>query len=57
MAAYSGKDDEIDMKTRSMLQIMLEFAATCRCPSRMSRRAKPRPGRSAQAAGPRAVRR
>ena len=25
--AYSGRNDEIDMKTRSMLEIMLEFAA------------------------------
>jgi hypothetical protein len=30
--AYSGKDDEIDMKTRSMLEIMLEFAATVQIP-------------------------
>jgi hypothetical protein len=30
--AYSGKDDEIDMKTRSMLEIMLEFAATVQVP-------------------------
>ena len=27
---YSGRDDEIDMMTRSMLQIMLEFAAIVR---------------------------
>jgi len=31
--AYSGKDDEIDMKTRSMLEIMLEFAATVQVPA------------------------
>ena len=29
---YSGRDDEIDMMTRSMLQIMLEFAAIVRVP-------------------------
>jgi hypothetical protein len=31
--AYSGKDDEIDMKTRSMLEIMLEFAAAVQVPA------------------------
>ncbi len=30
--AYSGRDDEIDMKTRSMLEIMLEFAAAIQVP-------------------------
>jgi len=30
--AYSGKGDSIDMKTRSMLEIMLEFAATVQVP-------------------------
>ena len=30
--AYSGRNDEIDMKTRSMLEIMLEFAAAVRVP-------------------------
>ncbi len=30
--AYSGKDDEVDMKTRSMLEIMLEFAAAVQVP-------------------------
>jgi hypothetical protein len=29
---YSGRDDEIDMLTRSMLQIMLEFAAVIKVP-------------------------
>ena len=29
---YSGKDDEIDMKTRSMLEIMLEFASLVQVP-------------------------
>ena len=29
---YSGRDDEIDMMTRSMLQIMLEFAAIVQVP-------------------------
>jgi hypothetical protein len=30
---YSGKDDEIDMMTRSMLQIMLEYAAVIQVPA------------------------
>ena len=30
--AYSGREDEIDMKTRSMLEIMLEFAAGVEVP-------------------------
>ena len=30
--AYSGKDDEINMKTRSMLEIMLEYAAAVQVP-------------------------
>jgi hypothetical protein len=30
---YAGKDDEIDMATRSMLQIMVEFAAMIRVPA------------------------
>lgn len=30
--AYAGRDDEVDMKTRSMLEIMLEFAATVQVP-------------------------
>ncbi len=30
--AYAGKPDEIDMKTRSMLEIMLEFAAAVQVP-------------------------
>lgn len=30
--AYSGRDDEIDMLTRSMPQIMQEFAAMARVP-------------------------
>jgi hypothetical protein len=29
---YSGRDDEIDMITRSMLQIVLEFAAVVQVP-------------------------
>jgi len=29
---YSGKDDEIDMATRSMLQVLVEFAAMIRVP-------------------------
>jgi hypothetical protein len=40
---YSGKDDEIDMVTRSMLQIMVEFAALIRVPESdvTSKRATP----------------
>ena len=30
--AFSGRNDEIDMKTRSMLEIMLEFAAAVQIP-------------------------
>ena len=30
---YSGKDNEIDMATRSMLQIMLEFSTLVRVPA------------------------
>jgi hypothetical protein len=36
---YSGRDDEIDMMTRSMLQIMLEFAST-RTGARIGRRTR-----------------
>jgi hypothetical protein len=31
--AYSGRDDQIDMKTRSMMEIMLEYAATLQVPA------------------------
>ncbi|HWX35263.1 MAG TPA: hypothetical protein VNZ53_48565 [Steroidobacteraceae bacterium] len=49
---YSGKDDEIDMMTRSMLQIMLEFAAIVRVPESDVVRGKATPGLvDAQAAG------
>ena len=46
MAATSGKDDEIDMMTRSMLQIMLEFAATVQVPEigRRARKGRARAG-------------
>ena len=42
--AYSGKDDEIDMKTRSMLEIMLEFAATVQVPEADVAEGKAAPG-------------
>lgn len=42
--AYSGKDDEIDMKTRSMLEIMLEYAATVQVPDADVAEGKAAPG-------------
>ncbi len=41
---YSGKDDEIDMMTRSMLQIMLEFAAIVQVPESDVSQGKAGPG-------------
>ena len=41
---YSGKDDEIDMMTRSMLQIMLEFAFTVQVPESDVVQGKATPG-------------
>ena len=41
---YSGKDDEIDMMTRSMLQIMLEFAFTVQVPESEVVQGKATPG-------------
>jgi hypothetical protein len=41
---YSGKDDEIDMMTRSMLQIMLEFAAIVQVPQSDVVQGKAAPG-------------
>jgi len=41
---YSGKDDEIDMKTRSMLEIMLEFAAVVQVPEADVAQGKATPG-------------
>ena len=41
---YSGKDDEIDMMTRSMLQIMLEFAAVVQVPEADVAQGKAGPG-------------
>lgn len=41
---YSGKDNEIDMTTRSMLQIMLELAAVVRVPASDVADAKAFPG-------------
>ena len=41
---YSGKDDEIDMMTRSMLQIMLEFAAVVQVPDADVVQGKATPG-------------
>ena len=49
---YSGRDDEIDMMTRSMLQIMLEFAAIVRVPESDVVQGKATPGLvDAQTAG------
>jgi hypothetical protein len=42
---YSGKDDEIDMMTRSMLEIMLEFAAVVGVPESDVAQGKAAPGR------------
>jgi hypothetical protein len=42
--AYAGKNDEIDMKTRSMLEIMLEFAASVRVPEADIASGKATPG-------------
>jgi len=41
---YSGRGDEIDMMTRSMLQIMLEFAATVQVPESDVVQGKATPG-------------
>jgi hypothetical protein len=41
---YAGKDDEIDMKTRSMLEIMLEFAAAVPVPEADVAEGKAAPG-------------
>jgi hypothetical protein len=41
---YSGRDDEIDMMTRSMLQIMLEFVAIVRVPESDVVQGKATPG-------------
>jgi hypothetical protein len=41
---YSGKDNEIDMITRSMLQIMLEFAAVVQVPESDVMQGKATPG-------------
>jgi hypothetical protein len=41
---YSGKNDEIDMMTRSMLQIMLEFAAAVQVPESDVVQGKATPG-------------
>jgi len=41
---YSGKNDEIDMMTRSMLQIMLEFAAVMQVPEADVAQGKATPG-------------
>jgi len=41
---YSGRDDEIDMMTRSMLQIMLEFAAIVQLPESDVVQGKAAPG-------------
>jgi hypothetical protein len=41
---YSGKDDEIDMMTRSMLQIMMELAAVVHVPASDVAKEKATPG-------------
>jgi hypothetical protein len=41
---YSGRNDEIDMMTRSMLQIMLEFAAVVQVPEADVAQGKATPG-------------
>jgi hypothetical protein len=41
---YSGRNDEIDMMTRSMLQIMLEFAAVVQVPEADVAQGKTTPG-------------
>ena len=48
---YSGKDDEIDMTTRSMLQVMLELAATVRVPPSDIDEGRAAPGLVAPAPG------
>jgi hypothetical protein len=49
---YSGRDDEIDIMTRSMLQIMLEFAAVVQVPEADVAQGKAAPGLvDAQGAG------
>src|SRR6516164_9211756 len=47
---YSGRNDEIDMMTRSMLQIMLEFAATVQVPESDVAQGRATPG-SVEASG------
>src|SRR4029078_9294684 len=42
--AYSGRNDEIDMKTRSMLEIMLEFSAAVQVPDTDIAEGKAMPG-------------
>jgi hypothetical protein len=42
--SYAGKDDEIDMKTRSMLEIMLEYAAAVQVPETDVAEGKAAPG-------------
>ena len=44
--AFSGRNDEIDMKTRSMLEIMLEFAAAVQIPEADVAEGRQRPARS-----------
>jgi len=47
LAVYSGKDNEIDMTTRTMLQIMLEFAATVQVPEADVAQGRATPGLAA----------
>jgi hypothetical protein len=48
---YAGKDDEIDMGTRSMLEIMLEFAANVEVPKTDVSQGKAAPGLTDTQAG------
>ena len=49
---YAGKDDEIDMATRSMLEIMLELAASVEVPQTDVSQGKASPGQTDAQAGP-----
>ncbi len=48
---YSGKDDEIDMMTRSMLEVMLELAAEVRVPESDVTEGRAAPGLTGGQAG------
>jgi hypothetical protein len=50
--AYAGRRDEIDMKTRSMLEVMLEFAAAVQVPDADVTAGKALPGSVSSQAEP-----